>query len=390
MKIKTQINKYGRNSKKQKGFINPPIYKGSTIVFENFKQYKKENSVYGGLYGLNNTPLSDTFELAIKKLYSCDGVVAVSSGLASISVPIMALLSKNHHILVSDALYTPTRNFINNQLLKFNIQVTYFNPTISIEKLKKLIKKNTKLIYLESPGTATFEIQNIPEISKLAKKNNIVTIVDNTWASFYYCNPFNLGADIVIEAATKYINGHADVLLGIIASKKKYSKLIRNTAKSYGICCGSDELYLSLRGLRTLPVRIEKSQNNALEMARYLEKNKLVSKVFHPALNKHPTHNIWKRDFSGSSGLFSFELNKKYSNKQMERFYNKLKIFELGYSWGGYESLITFPTIKERRYNNEHKGTIIRIHCGLEDIKDLKADIDKAFKVLNNNEKYKI
>ena len=125
-------------------------------------------------------------------------------------------------------------------------------------------------------------------------------------------------------------------------------------------------------------------------MARYLEKNKLVSKVFHPALNKHPTHNIWKRDFSGSSGLFSFELNKKYSNKQMERFYNKLKIFELGYSWGGYESLITFPTIKERRYNNEHKGTIIRIHCGLEDIKDLKADIDKAFKVLNNNEKYKI
>ena len=251
-----------------------------------------------------------------------------------------------------------------------------------LKNLQKLIKKNTRLIYIESPGTATFEVQDIPEITKLAKKNNIATIADNTWASFLYCNPFNMGVDIVIEAATKYINGHSDVLLGIVASTNKFSKIIRTTAKTYGICCGSDELYLSLRGLRTLPIRIEKSQNNALEMAEHLQKNILISKVLHPALINNPNHKLWKRDFSGSSGLFSFELKKKYSNLKIEKFYKKLKIFELGYSWGGYESLITFPDILERNYKNKYRGTLVRIHCGLADIKDLKADIDIALKSL--------
>ncbi len=382
MKIKTQINKLGRNSKKQKGFINPPIYKGSTIIFNNFKQYKKEKSVYQGLYGLNRTPNSDIFEDTISKLYKCDSVVAVSSGLAAISVPLIALLKKDSHIIVTDALYSPTRKFIDDQLSKFNISVDYYNPLNPTQSIKKIIKKNTKLIFIESPGTATFEIQNIPEIVKIAKKNNLVTIADNTWASFLFCNPFNLGIDVVIEAATKYINGHSDVLLGIIASTKKYSRLIRNTAKGFGICCGSDELNLSLRGIRTLPLRIEKSGENALLMAKHLNKSKYVKQVYHPALPTHKNHQIWKRDFSGSSGLFSFELIKKYSESKLEKFFNKLKIFELGYSWGGYESLITFPDISERKNHNIYKGTLIRIHCGLDDIKDLKADIDNALYVL--------
>ena len=218
----------------------------------------------------------------------------------------------------------------------------------------------------------------------MAKKYNIATIADNTWASFLYCNPFKLGVDIVIEAATKYINGHSDVLLGIVASTKKYSKDVRNTAKGYGICCGSDELYLSLRGLKTLPIRIENSETNALSMAKHLKKNKLVSKVLHPAISGHTNHKIWKRDFTGSSGLFGFELKKKYSDTKMNRFYKKLKIFELGYSWGGYENLITFPDVSERCLKNRYKGTLIRIHCGLADIKDLKADIDSAIKTLEN------
>ena len=382
MKIKTQINTLGRNSKNQKGFINPPIYKGSTIIFKNYKQYKKEKSIYEGLYGLNRTPNSNALESALKELYKCDSVIAVSSGLAAVSIPLISLLSKDQHIIVTDSLYSPTRKFIKNQLSKYNIDVDYYNPLSSINDIKKLIKKNTKLIFIESPGTATFEIQNIPEITKLAKKYNIATLMDNTWASFYFCNPFKLGVDIVIEAATKYINGHADVLLGIVASTKQFSKKIRNTAKGYGICCGADELYLSLRGLRTLPLRIEKSGYNALLLAKHLKANRYISKVLHPALTNHPNHKIWKRDYSGSSGLFSFELKNKYSDSKIEKFYNRLKIFELGYSWGGFESLITFPDITERNENKMYNGTLVRIHCGLEDIKDLKADLDNGFKAL--------
>tara|TARA_B100000686_G_scaffold350379_1_gene446203 strand:+ start:2486 stop:3640 length:1155 start_codon:yes stop_codon:yes gene_type:complete len=382
MKIKTKINKIGRNSKKQKGFINPPIHKGSTIVFENFNQYKNEKNIYEALYGLNRTPISDIFENAISRLYECDSAIVVSSGLAAVSVPIYALLSENKHIIVTDALYSPTRKFITNQLLKFNIQVDYYDPLTSINNLEKLIRKNTSLIYIESPGTGTFEIQDIPAITKLAKKYNIATIADNTWASFLYCNPFKLGVDIVIEAATKYINGHSDVLLGIIASKKKYSNKIRNTAKGFGICSNSDDIYLCLRGLRTLPLRINKSQENALILAKHLKNNNLVSRVLHPALPDHTNHKIWKRDFSGSSGLFAIEMKKKYSNKKLDQFHKKLKLFELGYSWGGYENLITFPSTSDRYNKNIHKGTLIRIHCGLADIQDLKKDIDNAIKTL--------
>jgi len=382
MKIKTKINKIGRNSKKQKGFINPPIYKGSTIVFENFNQYKNEKNIYEALYGLNRTPISDIFENAISRLYECDSAIVVSSGLAAVSVPIYALLSENKHIIVTDALYSPTRKFITNQLLKFNVQVDYYDPLTSINNLEKLIRKNTSLIYIESPGTGTFEIQDIPAITKLAKKYNIATIADNTWASFLYCNPFKLGVDIVIEAATKYINGHSDVLLGIIASKKKYSNKIRNTAKGFGICSNSDDIYLCLRGLRTLPLRINKSQENALILAKHLKNNNLVSRVLHPALPDHTNHKIWKRDFSGSSGLFAIEMKKKYSNKKLDQFHKKLKLFELGYSWGGYENLITFPSTSDRYNKNIHKGTLIRIHCGLADIQDLKKDIDNAIKTL--------
>ena len=223
--------------------------------------------------------------------------------------------------------------------------------------------------------------EDIPEIVKIAKKNNIITIADNSWASFIYCNPFKLGVDIVIEAATKYINGHADILLGLIASNKKYSNQIRSTAKGYGINSGSDELYLSIRGLRTMMLRIEESQKNALILARYLNNHKLVSKVFHPAIKTHHNHKIWKRDFKGSSGLFGIEMKKKYSKIQLKKFFNKLKIFELGYSWGSYESLVTFPSLEERKIN-KYKGSIIRIHCGLEDIKDLILDMENALKAL--------
>ncbi len=207
--------------------------------------------------------------------------------------------------------------------------------------------------------------------------------MDNTWASPLFCNPIKLGIDIIIDAGTKYINGHSDVLIGFVSSNKKYSKKIRSSSKTLGICPGSEEVYLAIRGLPTLEIRMREIEKNALLMAKYLLKHDLVSDVFHPALPHTKNHKIWKRDFSGSTGLFSFMMKKKYSKNQIEKFFNKLKIFKLGYSWGGFDSLITFPPLDKREFKNRNTGTLIRLYCGLEDIDDQIKDIKNALKILN-------
>ena len=216
----------------------------------------------------------------------------------------------------------------------------------------------------------------------IIEKNNIITVADNTWASPIFCNPLKLGINIVVEAGTKYISGHSDILLGLIISDKNTAKKIRFYTKTLGICPGSEEVYLTLRGIPTLETRIKEIEKNALNLAKELLKNKKINKIYHPALKNHKNHKIWKRDFSGSSGLFSFELDKKYSNNYLEKFFKKLKIFKLGYSWGGFESLITFPTINERRFKDKLKGSLVRVYCGLEDNNDQIKDIIDALKIL--------
>ena len=384
MKLKTKLNKIGRDPKKNKGYINPPIFKGSTIVFDDFESYinnrDKKDDV--ARYGININPTTDEFESAISILYNSYDTVATPSGLAALVIPFFAFLKKGDHVLITDALYNPTRHFCEKILINYGIKIDYFHPTKNISKFNKLIKKNTKLIFLESPGTTTFDIIDFPKITKIAKKNNIITVADNTWASPIFCNPLKLGVNIIVEAATKYINGHSDILLGFISSDKDTAKKIRSYTKTLGICPGSEEIYLALRGLPTLELRIKEIEKNAINLAKKLLKNKKVKKVFHPALKNHLNHKIWKRDFSGSSGLFSFELNKKYSNKNLEKFYKKLKIFKIGYSWGGFESLITFPIINNRKYKDNIKGNIVRVYCGLEDNEDQILDILNALKIL--------
>ena len=385
MKLKTRLTKIGRDPKKNKGYINPPIFKGSTIIFDNFKSYvldRDRNDDDTGKYGINNNPTTDEFEKAISSLYGAADTVTTPSGLTALAIPFLTFLKKNDHVIISDALYNPTRNFCEKILKNYGIEIEYFHPTRNISNFNKVIKKNTKLIFLESPGSTTFDIIDIPKITKIAKKNNIITVVDNTWASPVFCNPFKLGVNIIIEAATKYINGHSDILLGLISSDKKTAKKIRKYTKTLGICPGSEEIYLAHRGLPTLELRIKEIEKNALNMANQLIKHKKIYKVFHPALNNHTNYKIWKRDFSGSSGLFSFELNKKYSNQILEKFYKKLKIFKIGYSWGGFESLITFPMISKRKFKENIKGTIVRIYCGLEESNDQIEDIFEALKIL--------
>ena len=206
--------------------------------------------------------------------------------------------------------------------------------------------------------------------------------MDNTWASPIFCDPIKLGINIIIDAGTKYINGHSDVLIGFVSSDKKHSKEIRITAKTLGMCPGSEEVYLALRGIPTLNLRMKQIETNTLNMANKLLEHSLIDKVYHPALPSFPNHNIWKRDFTGSTGLFAFSLKKKYSLKSIKKFYNKLKIFKLGYSWGGFDSLITFPRLSKRSFKNEVKGNLIRVYCGLEDSQDQINDILNALKVL--------
>jgi len=385
MKIDTKLTKISRNVKKQKGYINPGIYKGSTMIFNTFEDYIKDinnNDDRTTLYGINKNPSVDQLEKAITQLYKCHDTIIAPSGLAALVVPFLAYLKKDDEVLINDSVYSPTKTFCEKILKNYGIKIKYFHPIKNIQNFAKNINKKTKLIFLESPGTATFEILDIPFITKIAKKNNIPTVLDNTWGSPLFCNPIKLGINIIIDAGTKYINGHSDVLIGFVSSDKKHSKEIRITAKTLGMCPGSEEVYLALRGIPTLNLRMKQIEKNTLNLANKLLQHPLIDKVYHPALPSFTNHHIWKRDFIGSSGLFAFSLKKKYSLKSIEKFYNKLNIFKLGYSWGGFESLITFPPLSKRIFKSEVKGNLIRVYCGLEDSQDQINDILNALKVL--------
>ena len=384
MKINSKLIKIGRDPKKQKGFINPGIYKGSTIIFNNFKEYLediKNKDDRKTLYGINKNPSHKELEDCISELYNSADTVIAPSGLAALIIPFFSYLKKGDEVLINDSVYSPTRTFCNNILKNFGIKIRYFHPIKNINNFEKLISKKTKLIFLESPGTATFEILDIPFITQIAKRKNIPTVLDNTWASPLFCNPIKLGINIIIDAGTKYINGHSDILIGFISSDKKHAKKIRVTIKTLGICPGSEEVYLALRGIPTLNLRMKEIEKNALNMAQKLKEHQLIHDVYHPALPHVENHHIWKRDFSGSSGLFAFSLRKKFSNNLIEKFFKKLKIFKLGYSWGGLESLITFPPLDNRSYKNKIPGNIIRIYCGLENSTDQIDDMINALKI---------
>jgi cystathionine beta-lyase len=386
MKLKTKLTKLGRDSNKQKGFVNPGIYKGSTMIFKNFKDYiddlKLKKDRNKAFYGIHSNPSHKELEESISYLYGSADTVIAPSGLAAIVIPFLTFLKKDDEVLINDSIYNPTRIFCNELMKNYGVKIKYFHPTKKINNFEKKISKKTKLIFLESPGTATFDIIDIPFITKIAKKKNIVTVLDNTWASPLFCDPIKLGINVIVDAGTKYINGHADVLIGFVSSDKKTAKQIRTTKNTLGMCPGSEEVYLALRGLPTLSLRMKEIENNALVLAKSLLQHSLVKDVYHPALPHTKNHKIWKRDFTGSSGLFGFTLKKAYSKKMIEKFYNKLKIFRIGYSWGGFESLITFPSLIKRSIENKSKGTLIRIYCGLEDSKDQIKDIIKALKIL--------
>ena len=373
----TQIVHHGRHPEAQHGFVNTPVYRGSTVLFPTLAKIKSRDQAY--TYGRRATPTTHALEDAITELAGGASTVLTSSGLCAVSTALLAFVQSGDHILIVDSVYQPTRTFCDKMLTRLGVETTYYDPLLG-ERVSDLIKANTRLIFVESPGSQTFEMQDIPAIAKVARAKNIWLLADNTWASPLYSKPLALGADVAIEAATKYIVGHADAMLGAVTANARAAKYLDNAKEALGTCPGSEETYLALRGLRTLHVRLAHHMRSALEMARWLQGRPEVARVLHPALETHPGHGIWKRDFTGASGLFTIVL-KPASENALAAFLDGLKLFGMGYSWGGYESLIIPFNPKTYRTATHWTadGPALRLHIGLEDINDLKSDLDAAF-----------
>ena len=389
----TRIIHAGRNPKEQGWMVNPPIYQTSTIVFPTLKDllyaergYSNNDLVqpYELKYGRYGTQTNFALERAVAEIEGGYNTFVTSSGAAAINTALVAFLKQGDHMLLVDNAYSPTRGFADKFLKKLGIETTYFDPLIG-DDIAKLIKKNTKVIFLESPGSQTFEIQDVPAICKIAKKNNIVTILDNSWASGIYFKPFEYGVDISVMALTKYINGHSDIMMGSITIQEKHFRVMYEAFRYMAVTASPYSCYMVQRGLRTVKLRMDQCFKSALEMAKWLESRPEVEKVLYPALPSDSNHQLWKRDFTGAAGLFSIILDKKYSNEALARMLDKLHYFGMGYSWGGYESLILpFDASSIRtatKYPFSDK-TCIRINIGLEDVADLQDDLEAGFKRL--------
>jgi cystathionine beta-lyase len=370
--------------------VNPPIYQSSTIVFPTYKDFLYGEQGYANndmvkpyelKYGHYGTQSNFAIEKAIADLEEGYNTFVTSSGKAAVYMAIMAFVSSGDHMLMVDNAYSPTRSFCNNFINKFGVEVTFYDPYLT-EDIEKLIKPNTKVIFMESPGSLSSEIQDVAAICKVAKKHGITTIIDNSWASGVYFKPLKHGVDVSLMAVTKYINGHSDILMGAVTVQEKHFKTMYNSFRHLGVVAAPFNCYLAQRGFRTVKVRMDQSARTALEVASWLEKRPEVVKVLYPALPSSKDHALWKRDFTGAASVFSFVLDKKYSPESMSAMLDNIHHFSMGYSWGGYESLILPINIAKARSATSWPygdNTTFRISIGLEDAIDLKQDLEEAF-----------
>lgn len=360
--------------------VNPPVVRASTFLFEKLADFEEasRHPFDGPFYGRVGTPTTFAFEQAIAELEGGHRSIAASSGVAAISAVLLAFLDKGDHLLVVDTVYDPVRRFCNRMLARLGIETTFYDPAAGAG-IGELIRPNTKLVYLESPGSGTFEVQDVRAIVAAAKAAGARTAIDNTWATPLFFRPLDHGIDVSIHAATKYIVGHSDAMLGVVTANAETYDAVRRATQDLGACAGSEECNLGLRGLRTLAVRLRQHEASALTLARWLERQPQVARVLHPALPSSPGHEFWKRDFSGSSGLFSIELASR-EPQAARSFIDALSMFRIGFSWGGYESLVlpTHPGKSRSLPLWNGRGPIVRLQIGLEDTGDLKADLAQA------------
>jgi cystathionine beta-lyase len=373
----------GRDPERNHGVVNPPIYRASTILYENVAAFEAPRQVRGVYYGRGGTPTTFALEDAIAALDGGHGAVITGSGKTAIAQTLLAFLSAGDHLLMVDSAYAPTRQLCDRVLARFGVETTYYEPLIGAG-IEALIRPNTKIIYLESPGSLTFEVQDVPAIVEVARRRRVLTAIDNTWATPLYFKPLQLGVDLCIHAATKYIGGHSDLMMGTVSCAESLYERLRKGMYDLGSYVSPDDCYQALRGLRTLSVRLERHQANALRLASWLKARPEVGRVLYPALPGDPGHALWRRDFTGACGLFGFLL-KPCPTAAWHALIDDLELFGLGASWGGYESLI-MPNHPER-YRTATRWDAgfpsIRIHAGLEDPDDLIADLEAGFERLN-------
>jgi len=369
----------GRDPVANHGFVNPPVHHVSTVLYPTAEDFLGRRARY--LYGRRGTPTSEALEDALRALEGpdCAGVALLPSGLAAISTALLAVLKAGDHLLVTDSVYQPTRKFCDGMLKRYGVTATYYDPLIG-GGIAALIQPNTRAVFVEAPGSLSFEIQDVPAIAAAAHAKGAVVLMDNTWATSLYFRAFEKGVDLSIQAATKYIGGHSDVMLGTVSANKATWERLADTVHALGLCVGPDDVYLGLRGLRTMGVRLAQHHQAGMKVARWLAERPEIACVLHPALESCPGHALWRRDFSGASGLFSIVF-KPVAQTAVNAFLNELTLFGIGASWGGFESLaVPFDCAPIRTATKwAPGGPTVRIHIGLEEIDDLIDDLERGF-----------
>lgn len=377
-RMATRLANAGRDPFAHHGYVNTPVYHASTLLYPSAEDYVAHRGQYQ--YGRRGTPTSEALETALADIEGpqCEAVALLPSGLAAISAALLSVVRTGDHILVTDSAYGPTRKFCNAILPRYGVTTTYYDPTIGAG-IASLMRPNTVAVFLESPGSLSFEVQDVPAIAAAAHAHDAVVLLDNTWATPIHFRALEKGVDLSIQSGTKYIGGHSDVMLGAVAARNSTWKHLKETVFEMGLCVGPDDMFLGLRGLRTLAVRLAQHQASGMKVARWLEARPEILCVLHPALESHPGHAIWKRDFTGACGLFSVVF-KPAPVEAVYAFLNTLTLFGIGASWGGFESLaIPFDCTPARSATRwAPGGPTVRFHIGLEDVSDLIADLEEG------------
>lgn len=372
-KKETKIIEAGRAPSEHAGAVNTPVYRASTIIFPDSETLRTGNQPY--VYGRRGTPTNRSLEEAICELEGGDKTVLTPSGLSACTLAILSAAGSGEQILASDSIYGPTRLFCDRVAKRFGIETKYFSPTASPEEIAALFQPNTAAIFLESPGSITFEVQDVPAIAKAAHEKEIAVILDNTWATPLFFDAIGHGVDYSVQAATKYFGGHADANAGSVTVNAAHHKRLVETHGDIGLYLSADDAFMILRGLLTLAVRLARHQQSAVKIASWLQTCPEIKRVLYPALEADPGYDLWRRDFTGAPGLFSVLLQDEFTQDNVAAFVDGLKHFGIGYSWGGYESLVLPAHFRRSFPGPKDEGPIVRFHIGLEDPEDLMADI---------------
>ncbi|GAC1332382.1 MAG: cystathionine beta-lyase [Beijerinckiaceae bacterium] len=374
---RTRLVHAGRQPFENFGFVNTPTYRGSTVLSPDVEALHARKARF--IYGTKGTPTTEALENAWSEIAGAAGTVLTPSGLSAITLAILSVVKAGDHVLMTDSTYRPTRNFCDTVLARLGVETTYYDPLLGAS-IDGLMRGNTSLVFVEAPGSQSFEMQDIPAIAEVAHARGACVVMDNTWATPLFFPPHERGVDLAVEAGTKYLSGHSDLLLGLVSANARWWPRLRETFDAFAMCAGAEDVFLALRGLRTMDLRLREAERQGLALANWLKGRPEISRVLHPALADDPGHAIWRRDFSGSSGLFSVILNPA-SREAVAAMLDHLELFGLGYSWGGYESLVIPFDCRTYRTATEWapEGPALRFAVGFEDIDDLKADLEQGF-----------